>query len=129
MPIQAKYVHTNIVAEDWRALVQFYQDVFGCTPLPPERNYQGSWITDVTAIADVSVQGMHVRLPGYGDDGPTLEIFHYSRHSFIRRHDALFGQIKANLQQSLQVRILKIRDFYFLPNHTHPVCCGENDLQ
>ena len=64
MPIQAKYVHTNIVAEDWRALVRFYQDVFGCIPLPPERDYQGPWITDVTTIADVSIQGMHVQLPG-----------------------------------------------------------------
>ena len=32
MPIPCKYVHTNIVARDWRRLAVFYQDVFGCTP-------------------------------------------------------------------------------------------------
>ena len=30
MKIQAKYVHTNLVAEDWRGLARFYQEVFGC---------------------------------------------------------------------------------------------------
>ena len=26
------------------------------------------------------MQGIHLRLPGYGDEGPTLEIFQYSHH-------------------------------------------------
>jgi predicted enzyme related to lactoylglutathione lyase len=30
-----RYVHTNIVAEDWRRLADFYAKVFGCTPVPP----------------------------------------------------------------------------------------------
>jgi predicted enzyme related to lactoylglutathione lyase len=30
MQIQAKDVHTNLVAEDWRGLARFYQEVFGC---------------------------------------------------------------------------------------------------
>lgn len=80
MPIQAKYVHTNIVAKDWRKLAGFYQQVFGCVPVPPERNYQGQWINDVTAIEEpVSIEGMHLRLPGYDRGGPTLEIFQYNR--------------------------------------------------
>jgi predicted enzyme related to lactoylglutathione lyase len=33
MKIQAKYVHTNLVAEDWRGLARFYQEVFGCVVL------------------------------------------------------------------------------------------------
>ncbi len=74
-----KYVHTNIVARDWRALASFYQDVLDCTPVPPERHYEGAWLEDVTALADVTVEGMHLRLPGYGEQGPTLEIFAYSR--------------------------------------------------
>ena len=41
MKIKAKYVHTNIVAEDWRALAGFYQRLFGCVPVPPERDYSG----------------------------------------------------------------------------------------
>ena len=78
MPLSAKYVHTNVVARDWRRLAEFYETVFGCVPVPPERNYQGSWVEDVTALKDVSLSGMHLQLPGYGDDGPTLEIFEYN---------------------------------------------------
>jgi predicted enzyme related to lactoylglutathione lyase len=79
MPIQAKYVHTNIVARDWRRLAKFYEEVLGCVPLPPERDYSGAWVNDVTAIVgDVSLRGIHLRLPGHGDSGPTLEIFEYS---------------------------------------------------
>ncbi len=79
MPIRAKYQHTSIVAHNWRAVARFYQDVFGCQPIPPERNYAGAWVRDVTDVPDVSLCGMHLRLPGYGDNGPTLEIFQYSR--------------------------------------------------
>ncbi len=79
MPINAKYVHTNIVARDWNRLAEFYENVFGCTRLPPERDYEGAWINDVTALEEeVTLRGMHLRLPGHGDRGPTLEIFEYS---------------------------------------------------
>ncbi len=78
MPIEAKYVHTNIVARDWRRWVKFYEEVFGCTPLLPERDYNGDWIKDVTGLReDVTIRGIHLRLPGYGDKGPTIEIFEY----------------------------------------------------
>ena len=79
MSIKAKYVHTNIVAREWQSLVTFYMEVFGCEPVPPERDYHGNWITDITGLKDVSITGLHLRMPGYGDDGPTLEIFQYSR--------------------------------------------------
>ena len=29
--------HVNIVARDWKRLLRFYQDVFGCEPGPPRR--------------------------------------------------------------------------------------------
>ncbi len=80
MPISCKYVHTNLVARDWRGLATFYQEVFDCRPVGSERDYDGGWIRDVTALeTDVSIQGQHLRLPGVGDDGPTLEIFQYSQ--------------------------------------------------
>ena len=72
-------VHTNIVARDWRSLAKFYQDVFACIPVPPERHYQGDWIADVTGLDDVSLEGIHLRMPGHGEQGPTLEIFQYSQ--------------------------------------------------
>lgn len=81
--IQAKYVHTNIIAHDWQALAKFYQDVFGCIPVPPKRDFKGEALGRATKIPNAAFQGMHLRLPGYGDPvaenlGPTLEIFQYT---------------------------------------------------
>jgi len=78
MTIKAKYVHTNLIAEDWRSLARFYQEVFGCIPIPPERDFQGEMIEAGTGIPGVRLQGIHLRLPGYEDFEPTLEIFSYS---------------------------------------------------
>ena len=74
----AKYVHTNLVARDWRTLARFYQDVFGCVSVPPERDYSGADLERGTGIPGAHLQGVHLRLPGYASDGPTLEIFQYS---------------------------------------------------
>jgi catechol 2,3-dioxygenase-like lactoylglutathione lyase family enzyme len=75
--IQARYVHTNIMAHDWQALATFYQDVFGCMPVPPQRDFKGEALERATNIPGAAFQGMHLRLPGYGENGPTLEIFQY----------------------------------------------------
>jgi predicted enzyme related to lactoylglutathione lyase len=32
-----RYVHTNIIARDWRKLSQFYQKALNCKPLPEDR--------------------------------------------------------------------------------------------
>ena len=78
MTIQAKYVHTNLIAADWRVLADFYQRVFGCTPVPPERDLKGELLEAGTGIPGATLRGMHLRLPGYGDNGPTVEIFQYN---------------------------------------------------
>jgi predicted enzyme related to lactoylglutathione lyase len=78
MTIQAKYVHTNLIADDWRTLVEFYQRVFGCMPVPPERDLKGEALEAGTGIPGATIRGMHLRLPGYGDSGPTIEIFQYN---------------------------------------------------
>ena len=112
----AKYVHTNIVARDWRALgacrelapskqesttyepslvckllilgcrllipdrllAAFYQDVLGCVPVPPERDLKGPVLEAGTGVRGAELRGMHLRLPGFSSEGPTLEIFEYS---------------------------------------------------
>jgi catechol 2,3-dioxygenase-like lactoylglutathione lyase family enzyme len=74
----AKYVHTNLVARDWRALSRFYQQVFGCVPVHPERNLSGPDFEAGTGVPGARSQGMHLRLPGHGALGPTLEIFQYT---------------------------------------------------
>jgi predicted enzyme related to lactoylglutathione lyase len=79
MPIRAKYVHTNLVARDWKKLVRFYCDVFGCEPKGPERDLSAAWLDRVNSVPNAHLRGVHLRLPGYGNDGPTLEIFSYDQ--------------------------------------------------
>ena len=73
-----RYVHTNIVAEDWRRLADFYTQVFGCTSVPPERDLSGEWLDRATGLEGAHIRGVHLRFPGHGEDGPTLEIFQYN---------------------------------------------------
>jgi catechol 2,3-dioxygenase-like lactoylglutathione lyase family enzyme len=77
--MRASYRHTNIVAADWRALARFYEDVFGCEPVPPPRDLSGAWLDRGTGVQDAHLSGIHLRLPGHGPGGPTLEIYGYSR--------------------------------------------------
>jgi len=77
--MKAKYRHTNIVAEDWRKLAVFYEQVLGCNRVPPERASSGEWVARSTGVPGAEVRGIHLRLGGFGDDGPTLEIFEYNR--------------------------------------------------
>jgi predicted enzyme related to lactoylglutathione lyase len=77
MPIQARYAHTNLVAHDWKRLADFYTEAFGCEPMPPERKLSGEWLARGTGVPGARLQGIHLRLPGHGDKGPTLEIFQY----------------------------------------------------
>jgi predicted enzyme related to lactoylglutathione lyase len=76
--VQARYVHTNLIARDWRRLADFYARVFGCTPVPPERDLSGPEMESATGVAGAHIRGMHLRLPGFAESGPTLEIFEYS---------------------------------------------------
>lgn len=73
-----RYVHTNLIARDWRRLAQFYENVFGCRPVPPQRDLSGPEMAAGTGIRGARLQGLHLRLPGSGPHGPTLEIFEYS---------------------------------------------------
>lgn len=72
-----RFVHTNIVAKDWRKLSQFYINVFNCKPKLPERNLSGNWLDKGTGLNQAKLQGIHLILPGYEDHFPTLEIFTY----------------------------------------------------
>jgi predicted enzyme related to lactoylglutathione lyase len=77
MAIAARFAHTNLIAVDWQRLAEFYQRVFGCVPVPPERDLSGEAMEKGTAIPAAHLRGMHLRLPGHGDRGPTLEIYAY----------------------------------------------------
>ena len=79
MPIRAKYVHTNLIARDWKRLVRFYCEVFGCEPKGPERDLSAEWLDRVNAVPNAHLRGVHLHLPGYDEHGPTLEIFSYDQ--------------------------------------------------
>ena len=74
-----KYVHTNINARDWRKLADFYIEVFGCKKVSVKRKLNGKWFDKGTGIEDVDVEGVHLLLPGHGENGPTLEIYQYNK--------------------------------------------------
>lgn len=74
-----KYAHTNLIARDWRALADFYIAQFGCEVVPPERNYAGPTLEAGTGVPGSTLRGVHLRLPGHGPAGPTLEIYTYSK--------------------------------------------------
>jgi catechol 2,3-dioxygenase-like lactoylglutathione lyase family enzyme len=73
----ARFSHVNLVAQDWRRLAAFYEQVFGCTPVLPERDLAGQWLDDGIGVPGAHIRGIHLRLPGSGERGPTIEIFEY----------------------------------------------------
>ena len=74
-----RYVHANIISANWRLLANFYIKVFSCALVPPERHLSGKWLEKGTGVEDAVLHGAHLRLPGYDNSGPTLEIFSYAR--------------------------------------------------
>jgi catechol 2,3-dioxygenase-like lactoylglutathione lyase family enzyme len=78
-PIEGvRYGHTNLIARDWRSLAEWYERLFGCTPVPPERDYAGPDLERGTAVTNAALKGVHLRLPGHGENGPTLEIYTFA---------------------------------------------------
>ncbi len=75
-----RYAHTNLIANDWRALADFYVEVFGCVPVSSERDHSGPQFERLTGMPGGRVRGHHLRLPGHGERGPTLEVFQYERN-------------------------------------------------
>src|SRR6185503_16967070 len=75
--IEARFGHVNLVARDWRHLADFYIKVLGCEFVPPERDLRGPVLEAGTGIPGAALHGAHLRLPGGGAQGPTLEIFQY----------------------------------------------------
>lgn len=56
---------------------EFYINVFDCRVKPPERKLSGLWLDQATGLQNAKLEGVHLLLPGHGDNGPTLEIFSY----------------------------------------------------
>jgi catechol 2,3-dioxygenase-like lactoylglutathione lyase family enzyme len=73
----ARFGHVNVTGPDWRVLADFYRDVFGCVLVPPERDYRSADLDAATNLVGAHLTGAHLRLPGHGDTGPTIEIYQY----------------------------------------------------
>ncbi len=54
----------------------FYEAALDCVPVGVERELAADWLSRSVGL-EVRITGRHLRLPGLGDEGPTLEIFHY----------------------------------------------------
>ena len=72
-----RFAHTNIVSTNWKSLVNFYIKTFNCQIVPPIRNQSGAWLDKGTGVKNAKLEGVHLLLPGYGKNGPTLEIYQY----------------------------------------------------
>ncbi len=78
--MKVKYKHTNIIASNWQLLSLFYQEVFKCIPVPPIRDLSGDWLEKGTGVKGAQITGIHLQLPGYAGNGPTLEILEYTEN-------------------------------------------------
>lgn len=78
--MKARYKHTNLIAKDWQRLAKFYEEVFGCVRVPPERHLSGQWLEKGTTVKGTRFSGAHLALPGFEGHAPTLEIYQYSEN-------------------------------------------------
>ena len=72
-----RFAHTNIAAKDWKKLADFYINVFDCKIKPPQRDLKGEWLDKAIGIKNARQVGVHLILPGFEKNAPTLEIFSY----------------------------------------------------
>jgi len=76
--VNIKFVHVNLISHSYKALASFYINVFGCREEPPVRDLKGEWVDNLTSLNNTHIRGIHLLLPGYEKEGPTLEIFQYN---------------------------------------------------
>ena len=62
-----QFVHVNLVAHNWRRLARFYQDVFRCVPVPPERDLSGHSPRCLSTLVFSSTMRASGRQPGFGE--------------------------------------------------------------
>jgi len=91
-----KFAHTNIISTNWKKLADFYVKTFDCKIVPPIRKQSGEWLEKGTGLENAKLEGVHLLLPGYGENGPTLEIYQYEsieKQDFLSPNTRGFGHI------------------------------------
>ena len=77
-------------------MVEFYINTFNCKIVPPIRNQSGKWLEKGTGLKNAKLEGAHLLLPGYSENGPTLEIYQYEnieKQDFVSPNKRGFGHI------------------------------------
>lgn len=75
---QTRFLHVNIVSQNWKAMADFYKAAFGGKQIGKHRDYQDDYIVLLTGVGKpVHVVGEHVNLPGNKRNVTTVEIFTY----------------------------------------------------
>ena len=54
----SKLLHVNINAKDWKKVAAFYEKVFGCVQVPPEKKISGDYAADLTGLAGSDIEGI-----------------------------------------------------------------------
>ncbi len=101
-----RFAHTNIVSINWKELAEFYVKTFNCKIIPPIRNQSGKWLEKGTGLINAKLTGAHLLLPGYGENGPTLEIYQYEvieNQEFAKPNQRGFGHIAFEVQSVEEV--------------------------
>ncbi|MDO9355141.1 MAG: VOC family protein [Solirubrobacteraceae bacterium] len=72
------FAHAGLIARDPDRLAAFYVEVLGGVSEVRRLHMSGAWLDRATGIDGAEASGLHVRLPGHGADGPTIEILSYA---------------------------------------------------
>ena len=78
-----KYIHTNLTVRDLEASSRFYQDIFHCNPVREPGNLSGPAVSDITNVERAAIRYVHLTLPGFGPDGPELELIQYENETAV----------------------------------------------
>ena len=108
-----RFSHTNIISTDWKKLSNFYIQVFNCIIIPPIRKQKGKWLEKGTGMKGAKLEGVHLKLPGYQESGPTLEIYQYynvKKQEPVQPNQRGFGHIAFEVDNIEEV-IIKIKSF------------------
>jgi len=73
-----RFIHVNIITEDWRDLCDNYNTMFGSCDTGKIKDHLGDFKEAVIGVKGVHVIGKHILLPGFYKSYPTVEIFTYS---------------------------------------------------
>ena len=78
MALQARYTHTNLIAQTGTRWPIFTSACLAAFPCRPNAiSAAPSWKRE-PGVPGAHLRGMHLRLPGFGGTGPTLEVFNYN---------------------------------------------------